>query len=115
MTKTNEIITNIEVIDKGKEIAAVDAIPPIAAGTIARTVVFALAWMNQLFAFIGLPILDFDPDLAYVGISTVITLGASAWAAWKDNAFTIAARIGNVVMKAIKKEDANIGLHGKVD
>lgn len=114
MTEKN-IKTNIEVTDNGKEIAAIDAIPPIAPSTIARTIVFALAWVNQLFAFIGLPVLEFDQEGAYLAISTVITLGASAWAAWKDNAFTIAARIGNLVMKAVKKEDAKIGLHGKVN
>ena len=110
-----EIKTNIEVTDNGKEIAAVDAIPPIAPATIARSIVFAIAWVNQLFAFIGLPVIEFDQEAAYMGISTIITLGVSVWLAWKDNAFTIAARIGNLVMKAIKKEDAQIGLHGKVD
>lgn len=59
MTEKN-IKTNIEVTDNGKEIAAIDAIPPIAPAT-------------------------------------------------------IAARIGNLVMKAVKKEDAKIGLHGKVN
>lgn len=77
--------------------------PPISADTIARTVVFALAWANQLFAFIGLPTLEFEQEGAYMAISTAITLGASAWAAWKDNAFTIAARVGNLVTKALKE------------
>lgn len=113
---TDKVInTNIEVTDNGKEIAAVDAIPPISPDTIARTIVFALAWVNQLFAFVGLPAIDFDPEEAYLGISTVITLGISVWFGWKDNAFTVAARIGNLVMKAVKKEDAKIGLHGKVN
>lgn len=108
-----EIKTNIEVTDNGKEIASVDAIPPIAAATIARTIVFALAWVNQLFAFIGLPILEFDQEGAYLAISCVITLGVSAWTSWKDNSFTIAARIGDLVKRAIKAEDAKLGQHGK--
>lgn len=110
-----EVNSKIEVVDNGEQIASVEGVPPIATATIARTIVFAIVWVNQLFAFIGLPVLDIDTEVTYAAISTVITLGVSIWTAWKDNSFTIAARIGDMVMKAIKKtDDATVGSHAKV-
>lgn len=76
---------------------------PVAAGTIARTIVFAVAWINQLFAFNGLPVLDFDPDAAYVAVSSTITFLVSVWAYWKNNSFTAAAKAGDLIMGLVRK------------
>lgn len=78
---------------------------PVASGTIARTIVFAVAWLNQLFAFNGLPVLDFDPDVTYVAVSSTITFVVSVWAYWKNNSFTAAAKVGDLIMGRVRKTD----------
>lgn len=74
------------------------------AGTIARTIVFAVAWINQLFAFNGLPVLDFDPDATYLAVSSTITFLASTWTFWKNNSFTAAAKVGDIIMGLVRKD-----------
>lgn len=76
---------------------------PVAAGTIARTIVFAVAWINQLFAFNGLPVIDFDPDATYLAISSTITFVVSVWTYWKNNSFTAAAKAGDLIMGRVRK------------
>ncbi len=98
-TVTTDEATSIITIDE-----TIDAEnTPTAPGTIARTIVFALAWINQLFAFNGLPVLDFDPNDAYVAVSSTITLFASVWGFWKNNSFTIAAKAGDLIMGLVRK------------
>ncbi len=77
---------------------------PVAAGTIARTIVFAAAWVNQLFAFIGLPMFEFDQDAAYLALSCTFTFLASIWAYWKNNSFTAAAKVGDLIMGLVRKD-----------
>lgn len=73
--------------------------------TIARTVAFGLVWLNQLFAFIGAPTLDLDPDAVYAGVSTGITFAVSFLAWWKNNSFTKAAIVGDQVKDVLQAED----------
>ena len=73
--------------------------------TIARTIVFIVAWINQLFAFVGLPVVDFEPEATYLSISSTITFLISVYTFWKNNSFTIGARIGDIVMRDVNKAD----------
>ena len=106
--------TKVEVTANGQEVATVDGVPPVSADTVARCIVFALAWVNQLFAFFGMPILEFDENATYLGISCIITLVVSTYTTWKDNAFTAAARVSNAIMRAFKRE-AKVPKHAKED
>ena len=71
----------------------------ITAGTIVRTVILALALINQLLSATGhavLPIEDADIETLVTTAATIIT-ALIAW--WKNNSFTLAARIGDFHMR----------------
>lgn len=70
--------------------------------TIARTAAFVVAWLNQLFAFIGAPVLDVDESTVYIVISSLVTFVISLWAWWKNNSFTKAAIAADEMKDAIK-------------
>lgn len=77
----------------------------ISAGTIARTICFALALINQILSACGKPVLPIENEqvesLVTVGF-TVIT-GIISW--WKNNSFTKAAIEADDVMR-LKKANA---------
>lgn len=91
--QTEETIARVETPENAK--------PTI--NTIARTVAFAVLWLNQLFAFVGAPILDIDQDTIYTVVATILTFGVSIWAWWKNNSFTPAAIAADEVGKALKE------------
>ena len=56
--------------------------------TIIRTVVLALALVNQILAIYGkqtIPI--YESDIAQL-ITLIVTIGSTLWAWWKNNSFT---------------------------
>lgn len=55
--------------------------------TIARTVVLAIALLNQVLTATGKNPLPWSDDQVYQGVTLVLTVGASVWAWWKDNGF----------------------------
>ena len=77
----------------------------ISSGTIARTVVLLLALVNQILTICGWNPLPFSEEETYEGISTLLTVGASLWAWWKNNSFTTAACEADRYLKAVKKID----------
>ena len=60
-------------------------------GTIVRTVVLAVALVNQGLTISGRNPLPFTTEEVGQGVSMVLTVGASLWAWWKNNSFTQAA------------------------
>lgn len=60
-------------------------------GTIVRTVVLAVALVNQGLTISGRNPLPFTNEEVGRGVSMVLTVGASLWAWWKNNSFTQAA------------------------
>lgn len=72
----------------------------VSGGTIARTVVFAVVWLNQLFVFVGAPTLDVDTSALYDIISAAATFAASAWAYWKNNSWRMPALVGDAAKDA---------------
>jgi len=60
--------------------------PAIPAATIARTVVLALALVNQLLSAAGKPVLPIDSVEQWV--TAGLTTAAAIWAWWENNSFT---------------------------
>lgn len=77
----------------------------VSPGTVARTIVFVVAWINQAFAFLGLPTFDFDFDAAYMALSTAFTFVASTAGYWKNNSWTLAAKMGDVIKNLVRKAE----------
>lgn len=59
--------------------------------TIARTVILALALLNQFFAATGHPVIALANEDIYQLVSVVCTIAASLAAWWKNNSFTCLA------------------------
>lgn len=78
----------------------------ISAGTIARTIILALALINQCLSMAGISILPIEDEQIEVLVSTAFTVVAALVSWWKNNSFTQAALSGDVYKDAIKaKED----------
>lgn len=67
-----------------------------------RTALFFVVWLNQLFAFVGLPTLNLDFESTYAVVSAFATFGVSIWTAWKNNSYTKPALLGDKVMWAAR-------------
>lgn len=70
--------------------------------TIARTIVLALAFVNQILTAFGINPLPFSENTVYELITLVFTIGASAWAWWKNNSFTNEAIKADEFLKELK-------------
>lgn len=71
-------------------------------GTIARTVVLALALLNQLLTAFGYNVIDVSDETINTLITTIFTIVTALVAFWKNNSFTEAAIEADEVMKEIK-------------
>ena len=76
----------------------------ITSGTIARTIVLALALFNQIMAVIGHAPLSITEDQTYQIVSLLCTIGASGVAWWKNNSLTEEAQAADGAMNALKEE-----------
>ena len=76
----------------------------IKADTIARTIVLALALINQVLVIIGKQALPFAEDDVYQICSLIATVVTSGLAWWKNNSFTQAALTGDEAMKEAKSK-----------
>lgn len=63
----------------------------IKAETIIRTAILCLTLVNQVLVMLGANPLPFAEEDVYEVLSTVLTIGATAWAWWKNNSVTGAA------------------------
>lgn len=63
----------------------------ISAGTIARTVVLAIALINQLLVACGVNTIPIAEETVTECITLAVTIGAAVVAWWKNNSFTQAA------------------------
>lgn len=81
----------------------------IQAGTIVRTVVLALALINQILSASGRPVIDISNETLEVFITNGITIIVTIWAWWKNNSFTQAALRGDQVMHEIKAFGKEVG------
>ncbi len=75
----------------------------IKSDTIARTIVLALALINQVLAIIGKDALPFTEDNVYQICTLIATLITSGIAWWKNNSFTQAAIEADELKKKLKE------------
>ena len=72
------------------------------ADTIARTIILALALVNQALAIAGkdkIPVVESD---IYQICSLAVTVGSAIWSWWKNNSFTKTAIKADEYKKALK-------------
>lgn len=74
----------------------------ITAGTLSRTIILALALINQILSATGHPVLPIEDAQVETLVSTAWTVIAALIAWWKNNSFTSAAKAGDEVMKQVK-------------
>lgn len=74
----------------------------IKADTIIRTIVLAIALINQILAFAGKDTIPITEDEVYQGVTLVFTAGAAVWAWWKNNSFTGPAIAADAYMHQLK-------------
>ena len=71
----------------------------ITAGTLARTIILALALINQILSATGHPVLPIEDAQVEMLVSTAWTVIAALVAWWKNNSFTAAAKAGDQTMR----------------
>lgn len=79
----------------------------ISSGTIARTILLALALINQLLTAFGYNVIDISDETVNTLVSTIFTITAALISFWKNNSFTKEAIEADKVLKdlkSIKKE-----------
>ena len=74
----------------------------ITAGTLARTIILALALINQVLSVTGHPVLPIEDAQIETLVTTGWTVVASIVVYWKNNSWTAAAKAGDEVMKQVK-------------
>ena len=70
--------------------------------TIIRTVVLALALINQILTTFGVSVIPISDDQITEFLSLAFTIGASVWAWWKNNSFTKNAIQADKVLDDLK-------------
>ncbi len=63
----------------------------ITKGTLARTIILALALINQILSVCGIAVLPIEDGQIETLVSTAWTVAAAVAAWWKNNSFTSAA------------------------
>ena len=76
----------------------------VTADTIARTIVLALALINQVLAVCGKGTIDIAENDVYQVVSLVITIASSLVAFWKNNSFTKAAIEADAYLSTLKEK-----------
>ena len=74
----------------------------ITSGTIARTIILALALVNQLLSVTGHAVLPIEDAQVETLVSTIWTVVAACVAWWKNNSFTAQAQEADAIMKDLK-------------
>lgn len=76
----------------------------ITAGTLARTIILALALINQILSATGHPVLPIEDAQIETLVTTGWTVVAAIVAYWKNNSWTAAAKAGDEIMKQEKSK-----------
>lgn len=75
----------------------------VEAGTIARTIILALALINQILTVSGHAVLPIEDEQVNTLVSTIWTVVASVWTWWKNQSFTAPALEADELLKELKK------------
>ena len=81
----------------------------ISAGTIARTIILALALINQILSLSGHSIIPISDDMVNALVTNVWTIVAALVAWWKNNSFTKSALVGDAAMQQHKNDSKTAG------
>lgn len=73
--------------------------------TIARTIILAVALINQILVVLGINPLPFAEEELYNIISTIATAAAALWTWWKNNSFSPEAIQADKYLKELKTGD----------
>lgn len=79
----------------------------IKSDTIARTIVLALALINQVLAIVGKDALPFTEDSVYQICTLIATLVTSGIAWWKNNSFSQAAIEADELKNQLKESKSS--------
>lgn len=74
----------------------------ITSGTLARTILLALALINQLLTAFGYNVIDISEETVNTLVSTIFTVVTAIMAFWKNNSFTKEAIEADKVLKELK-------------
>lgn len=77
----------------------------ITAGTIARTIILALALINQLLSASGHAVIPIEDATIESLVSTAFTVIVALVAWWKNNSFTKTAQFGDFCMREKRIRD----------
>ena len=72
--------------------------------TIARTIVLALALLNQILAVMGRGTIDIAESDIYQIASLIATIVSALWAWWKNNSFTKHAILADEYLDKLRSE-----------
>ena len=70
--------------------------------TIIRTIVLALALINQILTSTGHSVIPITDGQVTELVTLLFTIGASLWAWWKNNSFTRDAQKADEYLKTLK-------------
>lgn len=73
--------------------------------TIARTIILAVALINQILVVLGINPLPFAEEELYNIISTIATVAAALWTWWKNNSFSPEAIQADKYLNELKTGD----------
>lgn len=71
---------------------------PIKKETIIRTIVLIIAIINNILTLLGKNPLPYESEEVEQAVTIIITVIATLWAWWKNNSFTLPARMGDEEM-----------------
>lgn len=71
---------------------------PIKKETIIRTIVLFIAIINNILTLLGKSPFPYSSEEVEQAVTIVITVIATLWAWWKNNSFTLPARLGDEEM-----------------
>ena len=73
--------------------------------TITRTIILAVALINQILVVLGINPLPFAEEELYNIISTIATAAAALWTWWKNNSFSPEAIQADKYLNELKTGD----------
>lgn len=72
---------------------------PIKKETIIRTIVLVIAIINNILTLLGKNPFPYTADEIENAVAIIFTVLATLWAWWKNNSFTLPARLGDQEME----------------
>ena len=74
----------------------------VTSGTLARTIIFALAIINQILSWFGLEIINIPNETINTVVDGLFLIGSAVVCFWKNNSFTKPALEADEYMKELK-------------